>query len=155
MLSVISKVVSALFVLLIYCFIFMVVRLIYSDIRVMSRKKAGLPEYEAYLKPIRQKNDTGLMLKDDYPLCGDDVIGRGRDCSISIDDNFMSKKNTRIFSDKADYYVEDLDSENGTLLNGAALTDEAVELLSGDRLLIGKVEFVFLRPEVKNGEISL
>lgn len=155
MFSVISRVASALFVLLIYYFIFIVVKMIYSDIRVMSRKKAGLPVYDAYIKPINQPNDTELEIRDSYPLSGDDVIGRDEDCTIPAEDSFMSHRHAHIFKEKDGYYIEDLDSTNGTFLNGKRLGEDAVELLDGDRICIGRVEFVFLRPSLKDGEINL
>ena len=134
MFQIISKIASALFVLIVYYFIFIVVKMIYSDIRVMSRKKAGLPVYDAYIKPINQPHDTGLLLKESYPLSGDDTIGR---------------------KEKDGYYIEDLDSTNGTFLNGNKLGEDAVELLDGDRICIGQLEFVFLRPSLKDGEVNL
>ncbi len=155
MFQIISKIASALFVLVVYYFIFIVVKMIYSDIRVMSRKKAGLPVYDAYIKPINQPHDTGLLIKESYPLSGDDTIGRDEDCQIPIDDNFMSHRHSRIFKEKDGYYIEDLDSTNGTFLNGNKLGEDAVELLDGDRICIGQLEFVFLRPSLKDGEVNL
>lgn len=155
MLNILSKITGALFVLIVYYFIFMVVKMIYSDIRVMSRKKAGLPAHDAYLKPINQPYETEVSLKESYPLSGDDTLGRGDDCDIVLADKFLSHQHSRIFCEKDVYYLEDLDSTNGTFLNGKALSDEAVELLDGDRIALGQAEFVFLRPEVKNGEVTL
>ncbi len=155
MFGIFSKLASALFVLVVYYFIFIVVKMIYSDIRMMSRKKAGLPVYDAYIKPINRLHDTGLKVKESYPLSGDDTIGRDSDCEISVDDTFMSHRHARIFKEKDGYYLEDLESTNGTLLNGKPLEEDAVELLDGDRLCIGQLEFVFLRPSLKDGEVNL
>lgn len=155
MFGIISKVAGAVFVLVVYYFIFIIVKMIYSDIRVMSRKKSGLPVYDAYIKPINQPHDTGFSVKESYPLSGSDVIGRGEDCDIFIDDNFMSHEHARIFKEKDGYYIEDLNSTNGTFLNGTRLEEDAVELLDGDRICIGQLEFVFLRPSLKDGEVSL
>ena len=155
MLNILSKIAAALFVLIVYYFIFMVVKMIYSDIRVMSRKKAGLPPHEAYLKTINQLYATGVPLKESYPLSEDNTLGRGHDCDIVLNDKFLSHHHSRIFCEKNVYYLEDLDSTNGTFLNGNALSDEAIELIDGDRIALGQAEFVFLRPEVKNGEVTL
>ena len=88
-------------------------------------------------------------------MSGDDTIGRDEDCQIPIDDNFMSHRHARIFKEKDGYYIEDLDSTNGTFLNGNKLGEDAVELLDGDRICIGQLEFVFLRPSLKDGEVNL
>ncbi len=155
MFEVLSKFLSAIFVLIIYYFIFIVVKMIYSDIRVMSRKKAGLPLYDAYIKPINQPHGVSFEIKENYPLTGDDTIGRGKDCEIYFDDTFMSHQHSRIFKEKNVYFIEDLESTNGTLLNGKRLTDEAIELFPGDRICIGQMEFMFLQPSLKNGEVQL
>lgn len=149
MFGILSKIVSAVFILLVYYFIFIIVKMIYSDINVMKRKKAGLPEYEAFIKPINQPHDLDFELKESYGLYGDDIIGRGRDVSIFIDDTFLSHRHSRIFKDKDGFFIEDMDSTNGTFLNGREVEDEAVELLDGDRICVGQVEFVFMKPEAK------
>ena len=149
MLEIVSKIVSAVFVLLIYYFIFIIVKMIYSDINVMKRKKAGLPEYEAFIKPVNLPHDINFSLNERYPLYGDDTIGRGRGCEISIEDNFMSHKHSRIFKEDGGFFIEDLGSTNGTFLNGKEVTDDALELLDGDKIGIGQIEFMFIRPEVK------
>ena len=149
MLEILSKVISAVFVLLIYYFIFIIVKMIYTDINVMKRKKAGLPEYEAYLKPVNLAHGAHFKLEERYPLYGDDVIGRGKKCDIYINDNFMSHNHSRIFKEAGGFFLEDLGSTNGTLLNGNEVKDEAFELLDGDKICIGQVEFMFLRPEAE------
>ncbi len=150
MVGLLSKFISAVFILIVYYFIFIVVKLIYTDINVMKRKKAGLPEYEAYIKPINLPHGVNFTLLEHYPLYGDDVIGRSKKCSIFINDNFMSHSHSRIFKEDDGFFIEDLGSTNGTMLNGKAVKEEALELLDGDKICIGQVEFLFLRPEVKS-----
>ena len=123
--------------------------MIYRDINVMKRKKAGLPAYEACIKPINRASAENLEIKEKYPLSGDDKIGRGEECSIRIDDNFMSHVHSRIFKDNGIYYIEDMDSTNGTFVNGDMLSEDALELLDGDKIGIGQLEFVFLLMEDK------
>lgn len=149
MFGIFSKIISAIFVLLVYYFIFIIVKMIYSDINVMKRKKAGLPEYEAYIKPINRPHDINFELEERYPLYGDDKIGRGRDCEIYIKDNFMSHRHSRIFKEDGGFFLEDLGSTNGTFLNGNEVTEDAMELLDGDKISIGQIEFMFLKPEEK------
>lgn len=151
----ISKVISAVFVVIVYYFIFAIVKLIYSDIRVMSRKKAGLPAAEAFIKPINLSHRPEFEIRESYALSENNVIGRDKKCNIRIDDTFMSHRHAEIFKDGDGYFLEDLSSTNGTMLNGKAVEEEAIELLDGDRICIGQLEFVFLRPELKDGEIAL
>ena len=46
----------------------------------------------------------------------------------------------RVFERGGRYFVEDMNSTNGTLLNGATLKGEA-ELIDGDSVQIGDTEF--------------
>ncbi|MDP4132930.1 MAG: FHA domain-containing protein [Bacillota bacterium] len=155
MIEIISKVLTYAFVVIIYIFILSIIKLIYSDIRVMSRKKAGLPAAEAYLKPINFPYKAGFKIQESYPLSDNISIGRGKDCGIFINDPYLSHEHAKIFKEDNGYFLEDMGSTNGTKLNGAPVDEEAVELLDGDKIEIGQISFVFLKPELKNGEVTL
>ncbi len=72
------------------------------------------------------------------------VIGRGRDCSVVILDERVSRQHTEIFFDGESFLVSDLGSFNGTYLNGEMLGDTR-PLKNGDQLQIGPVELRFER----------
>ena len=61
----------------------------------------------------------------------------------------MSHAHSRIFKEDGGFFLEDLGSTNGTFLNGKEVTDEAMELLDGDKISVGQIEFMFLKPEEK------
>ena len=69
---------------------------------------------------------------------GDDVvtIGRSADCELSLPDDQASRRHARVVPTDAGYLVEDLDSTNGTFVNGELL-DEPRLLEDGDRIEIG------------------
>lgn len=48
----------------------------------------------------------------------DCIVGRGNSVGIRLDDSSVSKKHARLFKEGGGLYVEDLDSTNGTHLNG-------------------------------------
>src|SRR5579872_6187047 len=50
------------------------------------------------------------------------VLGRHPGCDIRISDETVSRRHARIISQKGGYFVEDLGSRNGTLLNGRPVT---------------------------------
>jgi len=69
-------------------------------------------------------------------------IGRGKNCDIVIDDKKASRKNTLILKDGNRYVVRDLDSANGTYLNGTQVKEAA---LAGDDVIqIGATEIRFV-----------
>jgi PAS domain S-box-containing protein len=69
---------------------------------------------------------------------GEHIIGRGSEATVRIDDHGVSRKHARIVrTSDGTCHVTDLDSTNGTLLNGTPVT--TAELQEGDRLQIGTV----------------
>lgn len=141
----VSKILTYVFVVIIYLFIYAIIRMIFLDIHTMYRKKSG-GFAEAYLKLINLRHDLDFPVDESYEIEQDEIIGRGKKCDISIADKYMSVKNSRIFKSSGKFYIEDLDSTNGTYLNGESLGDKAVELLDGDKITAGRVNFLFVQP---------
>jgi hypothetical protein len=75
-----------------------------------------------------------------FDLIGGLSIGRSKDADVQIDDRYASGIHARVFARRDRYFVEDMGSTNGTLLNGATLKGEA-ELIDGDTVQIGDTEF--------------
>jgi hypothetical protein len=84
----------------------------------------------------------GLKQGARFDLFGGLSIGRSGDADVQIDDRYASGLHARIYSHGGHFYVEDLKSTNGTLLNDQALGGEA-ELIEGDMIRIGDTEFRF------------
>jgi hypothetical protein len=70
------------------------------------------------------------------------TIGRKADNDIQVDNLAVSGHHARIIRILNDYFLEDLDSTNGTTVNGTPVTKHALN--TGDRIEIGKhlLEFV-------------
>lgn len=84
----------------------------------------------------------GLERGQRFDLIGGLSIGRSQECDVQIDDRYASSLHARVFSREGRFQVEDMNSTNGTLLNGATLRGEA-ELIDGDTLQIGDTTFRF------------
>lgn len=68
-------------------------------------------------------------------------LGRGKQCDIVLNDKKSSRKNTLIRRAGLSFTVKDLDSANGTYVNGSRVSEQE---LSGDDLVkVGGVEFRF------------
>ncbi len=65
------------------------------------------------------------------------TLGRSQDCDVQINNAESSRNHAEVFLRDGKYYVKDLDSSNGTFVNGAR-TDQQV-LQHGDRIEIGSV----------------
>jgi uncharacterized RDD family membrane protein YckC len=75
---------------------------------------------------------------------GSTTIGRSRTCGVRLDDLAVSRNHAMLSRDGERVTVKDLESSNGTFLNGARLGIE-VELTDGDVVAIGETEIVFRR----------
>ncbi len=69
------------------------------------------------------------------------VIGRGPDCDLQLLDPALSRHHCRLDWRDGQLVVEDLDSRNGTLINGRKIT-EAHPLADGNQLRLGTSVFV-------------
>ena len=81
----------------------------------------------------------------EYPLEGGRlVIGRSRECDIRLADPNVSRKHAEIRREGPNFYVVDLDSTNGTEVNGRRA--RRARLADGDTILLGSTELVFQLP---------
>ena len=78
------------------------------------------------------------LLGTTMPLTSALVIGRAEGCDIFINDPMVSSKHARITPVPEGAILEDLNSTNGTLLNGLKITIPAT-LAIGDRIVVGNV----------------
>lgn len=72
------------------------------------------------------------------------IIGRGSDCNIILPERQVSRHHVKITHEDGRYTLHDLNSKNGTHLNGAQVYDEA-RLQDGDEIQIAlAVKLVFV-----------
>ncbi len=64
------------------------------------------------------------------------VLGRHPDCTIQLQSNMVSRRHARVLSQDGKHIIEDLESGNGTLVNGQKIT-QATELKHNDRIKLG------------------
>lgn len=74
------------------------------------------------------------------------TVGRQQDCQLRIASSQVSRKHCQIFEKKGLLLVKDLNSSNGTLVNGKRIADQRV-LEPGDELTVGSVKFRVERQE--------
>lgn len=70
------------------------------------------------------------------------IFGRASNCDVVLLDKKASRKHIEVRRDGLAFYVRDLNSANGTLLNEKKLTQET-ELTPGDYLQVGESKFQF------------
>lgn len=74
-----------------------------------------------------------------YP--GRNVVGTSADCDLVLTDNYLSAKHCAIRYEDEQYSLVDLDSTNGTFVNGKKTSK--VELIDNDIIRLGKTELKF------------
>lgn len=97
----------------------------------VARSGRNVPRQLVVISPDQSKGEA-------FPLFEELSIGRAPGCAIAITtDTFVSQVHARVFRRGDAYWVEDLGSTNGTLVNGRKLTGP-VPLRRGDRLQVGR-----------------
>jgi len=80
---------------------------------------------------------------------GSNILGRGQDCGLRIDDPRLSRHHARVLHDGVSLIIEDLGSTNGVLVNGERIHGKK-HLVSGDTVVCGPCVFtVTLDPTQK------
>ncbi|MBC8354997.1 MAG: SpoIIE family protein phosphatase [Planctomycetes bacterium] len=89
------------------------------------------------------ETSTGPSPKRTIPLsmrrC---VLGRQSDCDVVVDADSVSRHHARILSVGRDYYLEDLNSSNGTVVNNQVIQSR-VRLQDGDSIRLSQFVFLF------------
>jgi pSer/pThr/pTyr-binding forkhead associated (FHA) protein len=73
---------------------------------------------------------------DTFPV----VLGRGSRCDVSVPVEFISRRHCRFLRRGDEYLVQDLESRNGTFVNGQR-ADYLTPVHHGDELQLGPITF--------------
>ena len=93
---------------------------------------------------VKKEQVSYLMFNNGkIPIVSTITIGRATDNNVVIDSKLASRHHAIIQKIKDDYYIKDLESTNGTLLNGSPIPkDKYVKLGSSDTVTIGKTNLI-------------
>lgn len=119
------------FLFLLWAFVYFVVRVMRSDLygtRITSTASVQAPaqpretiEHGAPTssRPSRLVVIEGSLTGTQIPLASSAIlIGRSPSCTLVLDDDYSSSRHARIFPQADLWMVEDLDSTNGTFVDG-------------------------------------
>ena len=79
------------------------------------------------------------------------TMGRAVSCNIQLSDRMVSGSHAEIIRRNDTYTIRDLDSSNGTFVNGSKVKGGGRELTNGDRITIGITEMIFTDPKQPHG----
>ena len=86
--------------------------------------------------------DPAKLAGHRYTLGREITLGRAGTNGVILDDTYVSTVHARIFHTNGTYFVEDLASRNGSMLNGQAII-ATTALMPGDRLTVGATTMEF------------
>lgn len=101
--------------------------------------QGGVQNGQAYLVTNLLKNKTQLLIQPQQAW----IIGRDRQAGVCVHDKRLSRRHAMIqYVENHGFYLVDLNSTNGTYLNGEAVRRPML-LKDGDRIRLGSLSFIF------------
>jgi hypothetical protein len=135
MLGVIFFVLRILAAVALFAFLGWALRLIWLDLNRQSRAAMQSSTPSLVLRPQNE-----LDLDNFRARSLELVVGRDPACELCLKDNTISGQHARLAYSLGQWWVEDLQSTNGTYLNGQPVAS-AVVLTTGDELRFGQIAF--------------
>jgi hypothetical protein len=85
----------------------------------------------------------------DHALSGTCIVGRHASANFVLGDQLASRNHFRIVSEAGAWFVEDLGSTNGTIVNGKRA--KRTQLADGDVIVAGTTELQFVQKDLFGG----
>jgi len=94
------------------------------------------------MSKVQKPGGMFLVFRDKrIPVVGRISIGRGSGNMVELDDALVSRYHALVQKIKDEYFIEDLDSTNGTFVNGQRVPPRKyMRLKPGDFILIGRTQ---------------
>ncbi len=126
---------------LLYLFLLGVVAVMWGDWRAAERTAEREQRVRARTLGrlvVVEGGETDLLPGHSLPLDITTSLGRAPTNTVVIQDPFASSEHAIIYLRDGRWWLEDMESKNGTLLNGEPLTAPAI-IVTGDEIGIGSV----------------
>ena len=141
------------FLVLLYLFIWRIVRSAARDLRLPQESMILSPQQSSALlaQPVARELGRLVVVESESLEEGDEyaidstalTVGRGQDNDLPVPgDEFASARHARFEPRRDGVYVEDLGSTNGTFVNGVRLNGGR-KLVPGDVVRIGETDLRF------------
>jgi len=129
-------------VFLLYLFVYQVVRVIVRELRTAGADQTVASQYGSLV--VTNPGQSGLTPGKRFPLGPVNTIGRSMDNDIPLNDSFLSGEHAMLQWDGQAWTVEDLESTNGTRLNGQEVV-QPTSLDYGDTIQVGHIDLKLSR----------
>lgn len=133
-----------LFVGLIYLFLFVLLRTTTRELAAIART---MPTSEGQSSQasliVEDRGESSLRHGQAFPLPYAAIVGRVAGSDVPADDPHVSARHAELRYERGQWWLRDLGSSNGTLLNGEPVRT-VVAVHHGDVLQCGRVRFRFV-----------
>lgn len=119
--------------------------LIYRDIQTTRQMLIDRGRVYGVLRVVDGGGENGTRADGVYPLRPVTSIGRASANTIVLDDDYVSNEHAMLILRGRQWWLEDLNSRNGTILNDARL-DTPTVISSGDVITIGDTSLKMEQP---------
>jgi hypothetical protein len=139
----------------IYLFLFVVLRSTARDLTSIARGvgEAGAGPGRAALV-VLEGSSSSVAAGSVFPLASDSLIGRESGLAVTLDDSRVSARHAELTYRHEQWWLRDLGSSNGTLLNGQPV-HSVVAVRSGDVLQCAAVRLRFVAPFLDSAELQV
>ena len=128
------------FIVLLYLFLFMVMRTVVRDLRHAAPAEVAQPKSRYGKLVVVEAGRSRLTPGTIYTLQAVTSLGRKPSNTIILEDDFVSSEHSLISWRDGRPWLEDVASTNGTFLNGTEVT-RPVAVSEGDIIGVGGVRF--------------
>jgi hypothetical protein len=126
-----------LLAVLLYAFLAVVLYILWQDLRlVIGKRQATRPGGQLV---VLYSPDEALSVGAAFPLQPVTSIGRSPDNSVAIPDSYASAQNSLLVWRETQWWLEDQNSRNGTMLNSVPITRRTV-VSAGDIIGVGRTQ---------------
>lgn len=108
--------------------------------QIVKKEKHHILAPECKKLRIKILCDKATVRTVDINVVNNITIGRSEKCDIYLDDMKMSRVHFEIIDINGEFWVNDCQSANGTLLNNIKINSKR-KLISGDEIIAGKTKF--------------
>lgn len=135
---------TLLFIVILYVIIYYALKIMYKDVKNGGKKRKPARTSGSYgLEIINSGNGRDLKEGSIIPIRSDLSIGRKDNNSIILSDQHVSGNHAKIVVRNNGLFLEDLNSTNGTYLNGKKISSR-IKLSNKDEIQIGTAVFKIL-----------
>lgn len=123
-----------------YGFLFWALRILWKSLETSKTTEVKTPP------PLTLKITADDDHSDHTLIQTENLIGRSGECAIQLTNTTVSNLHARIYYAQAHWWIEDLNSSNGTYLNGMQIDQPAV-LADQDYLSLGSLTGIVEIPQ--------